>query len=263
MALRTYSEHVKDFLRHYLLKKAGIERIHIIGCARSGTTMLHYAMLAFRNIYAHDRETNIWSNPQTRVCYQLYKQNRNKDEQYFFVTKRASRWWQKPYIQELYRYSRRFRPWLIHLVRDPRDVMVSKHPLDKQQYYVSPELWKNSIEAAEWLWQKLEDYPYKMTLRYEDVAVNHNKVLQELFDWNGLELRAGIEDWSRLKDYVEILLKDRHMATYMHGLRNFNSKSIGKWKGKTDSQRHITNLLNDPLYGKTIRNHLKRYHYDM
>jgi len=40
----------KDSVKHRLLHAANYRRVHIVGCARSGTTMLYFLMMAFQNM---------------------------------------------------------------------------------------------------------------------------------------------------------------------------------------------------------------------
>ena len=46
-----------------MLSIGKLKHIHIIGCARTGTTMLHYAMARYDGIILIDRETSVTVDP--------------------------------------------------------------------------------------------------------------------------------------------------------------------------------------------------------
>jgi hypothetical protein len=44
-------------LAHTLQRLVGLDQIHMIGCSRSGTTMIQYSMIAFQNVIIANGET--------------------------------------------------------------------------------------------------------------------------------------------------------------------------------------------------------------
>lgn len=64
---------LKNDFEQLLLKAGGIQRIHLIGCSRTETTMLHYALIAFRNTFLFENETFPWNDPDVKICWTLWK----------------------------------------------------------------------------------------------------------------------------------------------------------------------------------------------
>jgi hypothetical protein len=58
-AQRSLYARSKQAIGRALFALSGYERIHIIGCSRSGTTMLHLAMTCFQNTTISEEETEV------------------------------------------------------------------------------------------------------------------------------------------------------------------------------------------------------------
>jgi hypothetical protein len=72
----------------------------------------------------------------------------------------------------------------VHLVRDGRDVVLSKHPTYPDEYHVEPERWIRDVrEGARFL-----SDPRVYTLRYEDLILDHDKALRGLCGYLELEV---------------------------------------------------------------------------
>ena len=61
----------KSFITNILLKISNVKQVHIIGCARSGTTMLYYSMTAFQNTFLNNHESFPWRAPELREAIHL------------------------------------------------------------------------------------------------------------------------------------------------------------------------------------------------
>jgi hypothetical protein len=131
---------LKNDFKQLLLKTAGIRRIHLIGCSRAETTMLHYALIAFRNTFLFEKETFPWNDPDVKTCWTLWTDWRASVDDRFFITRRHANWWQPHFISALAQYAQRYRIFIINVIRDPRDVLTGRHPDDHPNYYVTPEL---------------------------------------------------------------------------------------------------------------------------
>src|SRR5258708_38753941 len=83
---------VKVAVRRLLFSVSGIEQIHIIGCSRSGTTLLHLAMACFANVVLSESESNVWF-PYLLKRVDLALKHGRQPGRKFFVTKRDSGWW--------------------------------------------------------------------------------------------------------------------------------------------------------------------------
>jgi hypothetical protein len=138
------------------------------------------------------------------------------------------------YAEDLIEQTRLENIGLIHLVRDPRDVMLSRHLRDnRDQPYVSIEHWYRSILAADRIFEALKTHTRKLTLRYEDVVRDPGGAEQGICAAFGLQRDAKAFSINRVKDNVQ------HMGIHidgfkdtpaLNGLRNMDERSIGRWR---------------------------------
>ncbi len=250
----------KTGFRQGLLKSAGISRIHIVGCARSGTTMLHYAMAAFEDTILYDKEISPWTYPQTIECLGLAGKYFLKKGNHKLVSKRNVSWWKKEHLEKLIEFKQRYDLILIHIVRDPRDVLTSRHKLSKNKFYLTPEKWHDSISGGLMLDETFETDPHYLTLKYEDVVCTPQKVLQTFNQKFGLTLNPMVEDWSHLASNLSRLKVKGKMEAYMHKLRDFDPSTIRKWKNDISKKEYLARLMQSE-YGNYIENFLNRYNY--
>lgn len=251
----------KIAVKFALLQAANVDRIHIVGCSRSGTTMLAYALLAFNNTHLFDRETNAHAWPSMKETLEFLQMHVKNSEKQFYITKRNAGWWKPDHIQPTAKLIRKKGIFVINIVRDPRDVLSSKHPLAKNQFYVGRDLWLDSFLATEYLENSLEGYPRHITMRYEDVVQKHEEIEKELLEKVGLELSPGIAGMNRLKDCVEIKDVSGNMVKYMHKLRNFDANSIGTWRGDAHKTEHLHDLRNDREFSERLDQFMEKYNY--
>ena len=252
----------KNNIKQFLLSSANIKRLHIVGCARSGTTMLHYAMASFKNTILCDNETEVWNSPNISQSMQLFAKIAFVPETYFYVTKRSYDWWHDSLIERLSNHIIEDNIFLINIIRDPRDVLTSSHRLSDRKYYVEPDRWLKSINAGEELISRLGSYPNKLTIRYEDILLQPDVIKDHFQDKFSLKMNPLISDWSKLKDNSDKLSFGKNMISYMHKLRNFDPGTIGKWKSSEDKTGYIHDLLSDEKIGPELRKHLEKYNYD-
>ncbi|MCB0262816.1 MAG: sulfotransferase domain-containing protein [Calditrichia bacterium] len=253
---------IKERMKRYLLENSYVDRVHIVGCARSGTTMLHYAFSAFENTLLFDKECQPWDSPGLKECFQKYWELKDTASRHFMVTKRSKWWFNEKVVHKTVDYVRENNVFLIHIVRDPRDVLTSSHKLSDSPYYVTPEIWDASINAANMMFDLLGDYPRKMTIRFEDVVNHPEKVEKLIIETIGLRKKIGVQSIARLKDNVELLGKDAGtMIEYMHKLRNFDPSSIGKWRRDSVKSEYLEQLLNASPYQDEINGFLRTNGY--
>jgi hypothetical protein len=69
----------------------------------------------------------------------------------------------------------------LHIVRDGRNVVTSRHPGSPDSYYVPPERWVRDVSAA----RDMEGHPQFHTVRYEDVIDEPKNTLSEVFSFLG------------------------------------------------------------------------------
>jgi hypothetical protein len=232
-AERRTPPYVKVVIGKMLFSLAGIDRIHIIGCSRSGTTMLHLAMVCFKDVAISESESDIWY-PYLPQRIGLVARIGWRPSRKHYVTKRHFGWFMPQHVEDLIEQTRLENIGLIHLVRDPRDVMLSKHLRDNSgQPYVSIEHWHRSILAADRIFEALKTHTRKLTLRYEDVVRDPGGTEQRICAAFGLQRDTRTFSIDRVKDNVECLgiqIENFRDTPALNGLRNMDERSIGRWR---------------------------------
>lgn len=247
--------------RQWILDVGNVDRIHIVGAARSGTTMLHYSLAAFEDVVLHDEETNpVWS-PTTQSSIRMAVANRLRGGRTVYVTKRNYGWYRDHLVRMVARDVQQGGVGLINIVRDPRDAMTSFHS-DGMNYYLEPDRWLASVVAAESLFEQLAAHERKLTIRYEDVVRDPVAVQRELEQTLGLRLRAGLTNWAGMADNLARLGQAVGMQKALHSVRNFDPSSVGGWRRDPAKVSHVTALMRDPEHSHGLRRFMDRHGYD-
>jgi len=214
-----------------IFKVARIRRIHIIGCARSGTTMLHLAMACFDKAILCSTESKP-PNPYLRERIDLGLRLGALPGWKHYITKRGFDWQKPQLVNELLRWSRWENIGIIHLVRDPRDVLVSRASSRPGESFVWPDRWHESIGAADYIFEALADHSRKLVIRYEDVVLEAVAVQQRIAATFGLRVNPKALPINRVKDNFERLdvCYDGQQLMALNGLRNMDANSIGNWR---------------------------------
>ncbi len=251
----------KDSVKHRLLHAANYRRVHIVGCARSGTTMLYFLMMAFQNMILINREISVWNWPTLRESFKLALKNVLNGKRHFLVTKRNATWYEPEKLNRLIQYAKSFHIGIIHLVRDPRDVLTSEHKGQPGTYYVNFTKWRDSIEAGETLQDQLRDFPGLLTLRYEDIVTDPDQTGELLMQTYGFQLKPGISSLKHMEEYVDPGLQHSKMVTYMHQLREIGTSSFRKWEKDPKRYQYLKSLWDDPEKRTLLERFLKKYNY--
>jgi hypothetical protein len=231
----------KALVRKALFSMARIDRIHIIGCARSGTTMLHLAMGCFSDVMLSGTETPVgypWALERAGIAFRMAWRPGRK----CYITKRNPGWFKPEQQDEFLAQTRLENVGLIHLVRDPRDVMLSRHAGSKScisgEPFVSAERWYNSIKGADRIFASLADYSRKLTLRYEDLVTAPERAEQMIAAAFGLCRHPDALPINHVKDNFERLRIRYSPSAIMalNGLRNMDSNSIGRWRNSSKAE---------------------------
>lgn len=179
------------------------KHLHIVACSpRSGTTLLHEVMVTcFRADKHYDHE----------VRFNLV----DADDGQIVITKRPKDTMYMPSViddPDLY---------VIYLLRDPRDVIVSRHGKDKNMYYSNIRLWRELQEYA----LELADHPRFLQVRYEEFVSQPDAVQEKIagrFPW--LEKRHAFSEYHK----HAVVSEKSKLA--MNDVRPIASSSVGKWK---------------------------------
>lgn len=197
--------------------------ILIGGCGRSGTTLLLSILGAHPKIQAIDHETYLFLPPRSlkndilrdlRITFNLLQER---------IKPTARRWCEKTpsnilklnEIDDYFRGNYRF----IHLIRDGRDVVTSKHPIDPNRYWVDIDRWVNDVKTG----LEYSEHPNVISVNYENIILNFKQSMKEICEFIGEEFRWELTEFQR-KTSVK---NDR---AWSGTVRELSSDSIGRWK---------------------------------
>jgi hypothetical protein len=178
------------------------KHLHIVACSpRSGTTLLHEAMVTCFKVDKHyDHE----------VRFNLVKAGDGE----IVITKRPKDTMYMPAViddPELY---------VIYLLRDPRDVIVSRHGKDKGMYYSNIRLWRELHGTA----LSIANHERFLQIRYEEFVSDPDTVQQKIaakFPWLQKQ-----HDFSAYHKHAQVSDKSK---LAMNDVRPISPSSVGKW----------------------------------
>ena len=180
------------------------KHLHIVACSpRSGTTLLHEAMVTCFDVdrhFDHELRFNLVSGAPGEIV----------------LTKRPK---DTLYIQSLLADYTDF--YVIYVLRDPRDVIVSRHGKDRDMYYSNIRLWRELHALA----RPLADHPRFLTIRYEDFVSRPDeaqRAIEERFPW--LTRRYAFSE------YHQHAVVSEKSKLAMHSVRPIAPTSIGRWR---------------------------------
>ena len=226
--IRKAASALVNFVPVVVLRKFRRPPILIGGCARSGTTLLLSILSSSPRIFAFPGETCLFCPmtygqrpPDPDATFSRYRFYRHLLYQKIPAT--AWRWCEKTPKNVLFfgkildHFDGRVR--LIHMVRDGRDVVSSRHPRDPSRYWVPPRRWVDEVRAGlDW-----EGHESVLTVRYEDLVTDIQGQLTRLEEFLDEDLRGLAEHWhDRAAVRLSVAWFDEVQATH--------SRSIGRWK---------------------------------
>lgn len=197
--------------------------LHIVACSpRSGTTLLHEAMVTcFRVDKHYDHELRF--HLVTGEDGQIVITKRPKDTMYMAAVIDDP---------ELY---------VIYLLRDPRDVIVSRHGKNSDRYYSNIRLWRELHGAA----RPLLGHERFLPIRYEEFVSAPDTVQAQIsarFPW--------LETLHPFSEYHEHASVSDRSRLAMHSVRPIAPTSIGVWRkhpGRVKAQQMIHGSLTPDL----------------
>ena len=216
--------------------------IVIGGCARSGTTLLLSLLSSHRQIAAIPYETQLlcpgayWppeggiSKHDTEKLYREVSEIRDCGTCLAWCEKTP----RNVSTFEAILATLGSRARLIHIVRDGRDVVLSRHPKTPAEYWVSPERWLSDVRAG----LAFRDHPQVVTIQYEDLVSNLPLWSRRLCEFLSLEFDDRLEQYPR---FASVVSSD----AWFQKAHAVSSESIGQWKQPANTVR-VQELLETP-----------------
>lgn len=207
-----------------------MKRIHIIGMGpRTGTTLMAEAMKAcFEIDYSTDHEDRLFV--------------RAKQDGEVFLTKH-------PADMFVVGPSLKVDPdlWIICMVRDPRDAIVSRHTKDKTKFWAGLRYWK----AFYPIYRSLKRHPRFVTVRYEDF-VSAPDTTQKALEAAIPVLRKK-HDFSK---YHEVSNVSEESKKALLSVRPISPVGIGSWRKEISRVKQQCEIHGD------ITNDLQEFGYE-
>jgi hypothetical protein len=205
-----------------------MKRIHIVGVSpRSGTTLLAECM---RTSFLIDS----YGDHEVRLSKARWRPG-------IYLSKRPS-----DILNVGPRLKLDSRLSVICMLRDPRDVIVSKHRKFPDQYYVSLDVWKKRYEVV----KRLRNHARFMVLRYEDMVSNPD-VCQDSI----LERIPYLQKTANFSSFGGQCNVSNESQLALGEVRPIQSNRIGNWKhhlpriaGQIERFGSISGVLRDLGY---------------
>ncbi len=181
-----------------------MKRLHIVGCPRSGTTLLmELVTTCFASSGFCEHESSIFNPPDI-------------SEGELYITKQPNDIKQIHHI-----FPRDENLHIIYMGRDPRAVITSKHRENPDQYFCNYRVWKECDQAA----TRYSQEPRFLSLRYEDLVADADQVQDVI---------AGCFPFLRRRhhfsEYSNHANPSEQSERAMHGARGVDQQSLEKWR---------------------------------
>lgn len=207
-----------------------MKRIHIVGVSpRTGTTLMAEAMKTCYKIdYYTTHEDRLFSRAPGRPD--------------IFLTK-------SPKDIMIVGPSLKVDPdlYVICMLRDPRDIICSKHKKDPDRYWASLRYWKLYIQAL----KKLADHPRFIVIRYEDFVSKPDQTQQQLSS-----RIPFLTELTAFSNYHNKAAVSSSSSKALSGVRPIKPTSVGRWR---NHKARIAGQLE--LHGD-LSNDLVRFGYE-
>ena len=184
------------------MKKIIMKRLHIVGCPRSGTTlMMELCATCFESSGFCSHEMNIFVEPE------------GKPDIYF--SKKPS---DIKYIEKIFKKDAGL--FLIYMMRDPRSVVTSIHRSRAGEYFCNYRVWKTCNDAS----KNLEDNFRFICIRYEDLVQYPDRVQIEIMErFSFLKKKCSFSKYERFAN------PSKESVNAMNGLRPINNNRVKGW----------------------------------
>ncbi len=211
-----------------LFKKLDKPPIIIGGCGRSGTTLLLSMLSSHPKILGIPEETYVF-------CPKAYSGDLDIDNPFDIdnlftdhlskleLLPTHDRWCEKSpknvhFFKRILEYIEDVK--LINVIRDGRDVTLSKHPTDTNKYWVPIERWIDDVNVS----FELKNHPQVLTIRYEDIVTNYAATMKKVCKHIGVDYNHYIDNWYK---YASV---KTNIAYKNNNVKPLFNSSLEKWK---------------------------------
>jgi len=229
--------------------------IIIGGCGRSGTTLLLTILGAHPHIYPFPGETGAFLNWDSGGKNEVAVPHLSGLYSYILTSKiptKSTRWCEKTpmnvrYFDKILDYFKK-NVKIIHIVRDGRDVMLSRHPSDPESYWVNPDRWVNDVQAG----LKFIDHPQVLTIKYEDLILSYEKTLSKICNFINEKFTGELKDWFKNSNLGGSPVQEHAWGKSISQNQKLHTKSIGKWK-KAKYKERVSKIMKNKEVVKLLK----------
>jgi hypothetical protein len=180
-----------------------MERIHVIGLGpRTGTTLMAESMIACFAIDAFDAHES-----------PLFSVRRNVD---VYLSKQPG---DAAVARVRLAVDRHFH--VICMLRDPRDVITSRHGNDPSRYWAPLRMWKRSLRHVRHMFR----HKRFILVRYEDLVARPDEVQDEI-----ARRLPFLRQTGRFTEFHRRADPAGPAVTALGGVRAISTDSVGKWR---------------------------------
>jgi hypothetical protein len=201
--------------------------VFIVGCGRSGTTLLLAILSADPRLYCINQEAEGFINTENAGAPRLFLGRLRTSWMILWQQDPLAgrvRWVEKTprhiYAVDAIRKAYRGRVRFVHLVRDGRDVITSKLP-GRETYHISGPRWVQDVGAG----LRHENDPDFLVVRYEDLVMKFDATTERLYHHLGLTPPGQIREFATRATV-------QHHHAWSANLQDLHSKSIGRWRAE-------------------------------
>jgi hypothetical protein len=183
------------------------QRIHIVGPPRSGTTLMH---ALFSTCFSIDGVT--------AQEYRLWR--RMPRQETLLVTKYPG---DEAYAPMLLPLDQRL--WFVFMLRDPRDLIVSRHGKEPERYWSNLRIWQQAMRIHD----AMKTHPRFVVVRYEVLVRAPDDVQRRLV--RRMDFLRPVVPFSEFhRNPPDNITRSQQMQLAMRGIRAVSASNIGKWR---------------------------------
>lgn len=183
-----------------------MKRIHITSYGpRTGTTLMMEMMIACFDIdLFHEHENTVFKKPRHSAKVYLTKSPAELRKADIMLR----------VMPNMY---------VIFMLRDPRDTVVSKHNIEPERYWSNLRFWKSFVSVN--CFARLQKHPRFIMVRYEDLVTEPDRIQREL-----IKRMPFLRKTADFSNYHKTCRPSKKSVTALNGVRAPSTESVGKWR---------------------------------